>query len=352
MIVVAALLAGCASTPEAAQADREAPNARAIRVEVARLESADSARMELALPGEVEGSEDAVLSSALGGQVERVLVHKGQPVQAGQVIARVDAEVYVAQLEQAEAQHAQALAAKTRVERMGDLATASQQLDAETAVKVAAAQVKVARAQVDRAVVKAPFSGVAADVFPTRGEFLGPGTPVARIVQLDPVVVSLSVSDRDVVGLHPDMEVTVQTGAVGIPMQGRIAHVGRAADLRTRSFPVDVQVDNPDGLLLPGMIANVRLERALPGGTLAIPQDWIVTRRAGQGVFVEQDGFAVWTPVVLGEVLHDQVVVSQGLAAGSRVIVTGHRDLVDGDAVLVAREGICCEAGRARFGGG
>jgi RND family efflux transporter MFP subunit len=347
-----ASLVGCTSTPEAAREERQAPNATAVRVEVVRLQSASAAQLSLSLPGEVEGSQDAVLSAALGGQVEAVLVQKGDPVRAGQVIARIDSDVYAAQVDQAEAQHAQAQSTLGRVERMGDLATPSQKVDAETAVKIAAAQVRIARAQLSRAMVTAPFTGVAADVYPSRGEFLGPGSPVARVVQLDPVVVTLSVSDRDVVGLHPDMEVSVRAGAVGAPLPGRIRHVGRAADLRTRSFPVDVELDNPDGAVLPGMIATVLLERSLPEGTLAIPQDWIVTRRDGQGVFVEQDGAARWTTVALGDVLHDQVVIREGLTAASRVIVTGQRDLVDGDAVLVAREGVCCTAGRAVFGGG
>lgn len=346
------MLGGCGAAPEGERGDRQAPSARAIRVEVARVDAEQVASMQLTLPGEVEGSEDVVMSAPLGGQVDAVLVRKGEPVRAGQVIARIDGEVYAAQLEQAEAQLASAQATFDRVDRMGDLASASARLDAETALRVARAQVRLARSQVSRAVVTAPFTGVAADVLPGRGEFLPPGSPVARIVQLDPVVISLSVSDRDVVALHAGMDVIVTAGAVASPLPGTVRYVGRAANTRTRSFPVDVEVPNPDGVLLPGMIASVALERSLPEGTVAIPQDWVVTRRSGQGVFVEQDGFARWTPIGLGDVLRDQVVVTGGLAAGSRVVVTGQRDLVDGDAVLVSREGVCCTEGRVLFGGG
>ncbi|MEZ4321297.1 MAG: efflux RND transporter periplasmic adaptor subunit [Myxococcota bacterium] len=351
MIVLLVSLLGCQSTEAVADAEHHVPNARAIRVEVAQLDEADDSRMEMVLPGEVEGSQDVMLASALGGQVEQVYVEKGEAVRAGQVLARVDGEIYGAQLEQAEAQLAQAQAELARLEKMGDLRTDSQRVQAETSVKIATAQVRAARAQNDRAQIRAPFSGVAADVFSSRGEFLGPGTPVVRLVQLDPVQVTLSVPDRDVVSLRPEMEVTVFTAAVGRPFPGRVAHVGQAADLRTRSFPVDVELPNPDGLLLPGMIATVRLERPLPEGTIAVPQDWIVTKRTGQGVFLESDGFAKWTPITLGDVLHDKVVVTSGLEPGARVVVTGHRDLVDGDAVLVSREGTCCAAGRPQFGG-
>ena len=351
MIALAWMLLACGGDESVAEAERFRPNAEALRVEVARMGPSTQATLKLTLPGEVEGSEDVLLSSALGGQVEAVLVQKGDPVRRGQLIARVDAEIYAAQAAQADAQLLQSQTEFARLEKMGDLSSASQRTQAETGVKIAQAQADGAHAQLGRAYIRAPFAGVAADVFPGRGEFLGPGSPVARIVKLDPITVALSVADRDVVGLRQGMEVEVSTAALGHPIPGRIAHVGRAANLRTRSFPVDVELANPEHLLLPGMIASVNLERSLSPDILAIPQDWIVTRRSGQGVFIEVDGFAKWTPVELGEVLHDQVVVNGGLSREARVVITGHRDLVDGDAVLVAREGLCCVEGRPRFGG-
>lgn len=347
------LLLACGSTEaeDAPARELRIPDAGAARVEVARLEMKEAPSLKLSLPGEIEGSEDVTLASALGGQVERVLVNKGQAVSRGQTIATIDAEIYGAQLAQAQAQRDQAAAELERVEKLGDLASASQLLQAQTSLKVAEAQVRSAGAQAGRASIKAPFSGIAADVFPGRGEFLGPGNPVARVVQLDPVRVTLAVADRDVVLLEPGLDVVVEAAASSQPVTGRIAFVGRAADLRTRSFPVEVEVPNPDGMLLPGMIATVAVDRPLPEGTLAIPQDWIVTRSTGQGVFVAtEDGFAKWAPIRLGEVIHDQVVVRDGLQEGARVVVSGHRDLVDGDKVIISREGVCCTHGRTTYG--
>jgi membrane fusion protein (multidrug efflux system) len=345
-------LMGCGE-PEAQAvntAEKRSPDATATRVEVARLEPKTTASMRLSLPGEIEGSRDVALAAALGGQVERVYVNKGEKVSAGQVIARVDSEIYGAQLAQAEAQRDQAKAELTRVEGLGDLASRAQVLQAQTALKVADAQVRAANAQMSRATIRAPFSGTAAAVFPDAGEFLGPGSPVARVVQLDPVVVDLAVADRDVVLLEPGLEVTVNVGASPQPFTGVIKYVGRAADLRTRSFPVEVEVPNPDGLLLPGMIATVAADRQLPEGTITIPSDWIVSRRVGQGVFTAAEGYAKWTPIELGEVLHDQVIVRSGLELGARVVTAGHRDLVDGDKIIVGREGVCCTDGRTLYG--
>ena len=178
------------------------------------------------------------------------------------------------------------------------------------------------------------------------GEAVPPGGPVGRLIQLDPAVVTLSVSDRDVVALAVGAPVSVTTAAQSEQLLGRVTRIAPAADLSTRAFPVEVEVDNASGALLPGMIARVTAARDVTTGAMVIPQDWIVTLREEQGVFVTQGDVAQWRDIELGAVIHDKVVVTSGLSAGDRVVITGHRDLVDGDPLIVSREGRCCAAGR------
>ena len=161
--------------------------------------------------------------------------------------------------------------------------------------------------------------------------------------------VSLSVPDRDVVALSAGMPVQVSTPAVADTLQGRVLEIPAAASTRTRTFLVDVEVPNPDRRLLPGMIAQVTVRGDIEQGAVVIPQDWVVTGLQGPGVFIETDGVAHWQAVTLGRVTYDQVVVTDGVSFGDRVVVLGHRDLVDGDAVLVTREGRCCATGRPVF---
>ncbi len=346
-------VAACAET-EAVQSQegdrRELADATAARIEVVVLETAD-ATLDLDLPGEVGGTHDAQLAAANGGFVESVLVDEGESVRKGQTLVRVDTEMYSAQLEQAEAQLEQAEADLERLEALGDLGTASQLQGASTQVRVASAQAKQARTRLSRASVRAPFAGVVAAVGVERGEVAAPGSPVARLVQLDPAIVTLSVSDRDVVSLEPGMEVRVTTSAQSSAYPGVIKHIAPAADMRTRAFPVEIAVPNPDGKLLPGMIARVTAQRALADNVMVVPQDWIVTRRELRGVFVVDDGHASWRDIELGEVIHDRVVVTAGLSPGDRVVITGHRELVDGDPLIVSRQGTCCAAGRPAWDG-
>jgi len=348
--LVLAFLGGCAVNAEQAPSTQPGTLASvaASRVEVVVLEPSE-AKLELDLPGEVGGERDANLAAANGGYVEQVFVADGEEVAEGKVLAYVDAALYRAQLDQAKAQLEQAELELSRLEKLGDLASPAQLDGARTQAKVAAAAQRQAENRLARAVIRAPFAGVVANVAVEPGESVAPGAPVVRVVQLDPAVVNLSVADRDIVSLEQGMPVEVTAASRSETFEGRVSRVSPAADLRTRSFPVEVEVDNERRLLLPGMIARVKAERALFEDAMVVPQDWIVTKRDRRGVFVEEENTAVWRDVVLGEILHDRVLVKEGLEAGDRVVVTGHRDLVDGDALVVSREGRCCKEGRTTF---
>jgi hypothetical protein len=98
------------------------------------------------------------------------------------------------------------------------------------------------------------------------------------------------------------------------------------------------------------MIVRAELDVEGDGSQLFISQDWLVTGLEQIGIFVvDADGKARFREVKLGPVVRRQVVVEEGLSAGDRLIVTGHRELADGDPVLISREGVCCDNGRVKF---
>jgi RND family efflux transporter MFP subunit len=320
----------------------------AVRVDVARLELSD-ASLDMSFPGEIEAARDALLATPSGGRVERVLVSPGDTVRTGSLLVSVDRALHVAGLEQAQAQAALAASEFHRVEKMGDLASPAQIQAAETRSRVADAVVSRAEALLSHAEVRAPFSGIVSDVATEVGEVAAPGVPLVRLIQIHPVKVNLSVPDRDVVALQPGLPALVKVGALMETWEGTISHISPAANLKTRTFSVEVEVENSGSRLRPGMVAQVAVSKPIATGAMVIPQDWVVTGIREQGVFVLEDGMASWRSVELGAVIHDQVVVDAGLSSGDLVVVAGHRGLADGDRLLVAREGICCTRGRVIF---
>lgn len=353
VIAAAALALAVAGCTASAESDGPRPPTAAevsegTRVEVATMQPTE-ASLSLSLTGEVEGSRDALLASALGGYVEDVRVETGDTVRRGQLLVAVDRALYGAAYAQAEAQRDLAKTEFERLVKMGDGVSDSQRAQAETQLKVAEAGLKQASVRLQRASVVAPFDGVVSAVAVEEGEVAGPGNPVTRIVQLDPVHVVAQVSDRDVVSLQPGLQVQVTAAAIGRQLTGEVRQISPIGDGNTRSFQVEVKVDNPEQVLRPGMVSRVQVDRSL-GERMVVPQDWVISRSDGHGVFVEVEGAARWRPVRLGQVLHNQVIVEEGLQPGDRVIMVGHRELIEGDGVLVAREGTCCTDGRVAYG--
>lgn len=339
---------GPGAEPGPAAAAAELPTAAGTRVEVAVVQLS-AARMEIRLPGEVSGSRDALLGAPSGGFVERVLVESGAAVGQGQALAYINSGMFTAQVEVAAAQAALAKAELDRVKALGDLASRAQLQGVETQHAVAEANLRMARIQASRSVIKAPFDGVVTQIDLEVGEVINPGQPVARVVALDPIHVTVSVADRDVALLKRGMPVAVTTDALPGLFQGSVYSVDLAADLETRSFLSKVELPNADQSLLPGMIASVAVEADLGGEVVVLPQDWLITGNSGTGVFLDVDGVATWRPVRPGPLVHDQVVIAEGLSPGDRVVFTGHRGLSPGDKLIVSREGTCCDAGRVSF---
>jgi len=359
VLVCAPLVAGCQNGAEAAPDEasakpgkdpKRAPKVKATRVEVATVEPT-RASLDLRLPGEVEAGRDANLSAPLGGFIEKVTVEVGDEVRKGQILALVDTASHGARQAQAKVELDTAKRELERQKKLGR-ATPKAQLDAaQSRYDAARAAMQSAAVSVDRSVIKAPFAGVLASVDAEKGETASPGMPLMRLIRLDPIKVSVSLSDRDVTSVKVGMKARISLDARGNLLEGKVKLVKPAADMRTRTFVADIVVPNEDRMLLPGMIANVQLSAELEGEDLVIAQDWLVTKPDALGVFVHDDGKAVWRPVEVGAIVRDRVVIKKGLKRGEELVITGHRDLADGDPLIIARRGACCTEGRVVFEG-
>ena len=350
-LLVGSALFGCkasdASEKQKAAGDK-VPAAGRARVEVAKL-TPSQAKLQLRVPGEIEGFRDAMLGAALGGYIESIGVKAGQHVKKGQVLVRVDSASHAARAEQAKVELTAAERELARAKAMLGAIPQAEVDAAETRQAAAAAALRSQQVNLNYSVVHAPFAGTVAQVQAEVGEVATPGAPLLRLVQLDPVKVTVSVPGRDVVALKEGMLARVSTDGSAGMAQGKVAHIQRAADPKTRSFLVEVEVPNPDGKLLPGMIASVQLENEVTTKRIVIAQDWLVTGVSEIGAFVEQAEVARWRPVKLGQVVRNQVVVEEGLGEGDHLVIAGHRELADGDPLLVARSGVCCTDGRVVF---
>jgi membrane fusion protein (multidrug efflux system) len=331
----------------------------AVDVHVARREVVDIASELSAVLSPIRS---VVVAAEVGGQVVAVNAEEHQGVEAGAVLIEIERTFLQAAAERARAQLLRAKAAHglavTELERQQELAerevASEAQLDRATneeraayaALLDARAALSDARTRLEKTSITAPFAGVVNSLDLEPGAYLQPGQAVVELLDLSEIEVEFGVTDREVVALRVGDPVRLQVDVFpGESFAGTIAQIGRAADERTRKYPVQARVPNPDGRLLASMLGQVRF--GVGDGSPAI---WI-PRRAIQSEFeldylfvLEGDSGA---PVVRRRRVEARPVpfrpglieVIEGLEDGDRVAVSGVRQLREGQRVRVAGAG-------------
>jgi len=298
----------------------------------------DEGRVEeyLHLTGTVQPWEHVTQSAEVSGKIEWLGVDEGDVVAKGDPLVRVNTKSLQAEFDRLEAEYTLADQEFERERRQSNQGISSSQAydRAEAQRNAARAALRVTEIELAKSETRAQFEGVVDQVHNEAGEFVTMGTPLVRLVQVERVKVVVGLPERDVVAFERGDSVTIQFDAwPERTFTGTLHRIATTADAATRTFPTEIEVSNPDGLLRPGMIARVRLVKtAYPSG-IAIPMFSVLTRPEGRFVFVESDGEALMRPVRLGFFQDGQVHVLKGLEDGDRLIVAGHRSLRDGDRV-------------------
>ena len=290
------------------------------------------------LPARIEPAQEALLAVERAGRVVERRVRKGDAVKKGQALLRVDGRLWDAARRRAEIEARDAakdLARWKELEKTGAVSTSDFEgiLRRQEAAEIALEEAQVILGQCE---VRAPFDGVIVDRFVEEGDYANEGQAVVRLVRLDRVKVAFDVPEQDIRAVEPGQEKPFTLAAIpGREFSGRVSFVSSQAARDSNSFAVELEADNPDGVLMAGMIAQVSVQRRLREGAAVVPLAAVVPRKGEHYVFVEEGGRAVRRRVLIGAMLGHEAVLDGGVSAGDRVVVEGHRGLQDGMAVTV-----------------
>lgn len=313
---------------------------------------------------EVVTSREGTVASRIAGTVFKVHVLEGDPVTSGDILAELDTELLNILDRQAEALLAEARAgiatAKSRVDRstkalarveglrgttsfsssrfdeaQSDFFEARGQLaEAEARVKTAEANEAETRYQLDRALIRAPFSGIVLDVNTNPGEFISSGAPVVSLLDTQSFEVEASVPSRYIRVLEPGLHVSGVT-EVGEELDLAVRVLLPVEDASTRTRPV--RFASPELIDLStvaiGQSITVFIPISAPRDVLSVPKDALVQARGGWTVFVNEDGKAQPRTVEIGVALGDRFEVLGGLNEGDVVVTRGNERLRPGQDI-------------------
>jgi len=336
------VLSGC-GPEEAAEAEANAnPEPPPVNVSAIRLKP-ETLEDEVRLAGRLEPWVEVQVSTELGGTVQEIGFEKGRRVAKGRVLARVGTDLLQAALAEAKAALGHAEAEYNKVTELFDReAVPRQDLTAATSnYHAEQARVEQARLRVERSIIRAPISGIAISREIELGEFLPAGTLVTTIHQVSRLKAVIGIPEDDIsyfdVGAKASIEVDAYPER---EFTGALQFLSPAATGQNRTFPGEISIENPDGDLRPGMIVRVYLTKQVFEGVIVVPRDAVLERDTGYVAFVYRDGRAELRNVKTGPSEGDDIVVLEGLKPGDELIVTGHRNLVQGQPVRSVNEAL------------
>jgi membrane fusion protein (multidrug efflux system) len=294
----------------------------------------------LNLPGSIEAWTSLMLTAEVGGTIEAVLVTEGDSVRQGDILARIEADDYQIALQRAEAAFR---LAKADFER--DKAVFAQgvippaELEArETAMQTAKADLDNANLMLERCRIVAPMDAVIRHLDAKVGAFVSVGDPLALLLHIDKVkaVVGIPESDINAVRRLDELNLTIQA-LDNLEVVGRRHFVSASPENQARLYRLELEVDNPDHLILPGMFFRADIVKQRRQQALAIPFYSIISRNGEQYIFVEKDGVATRRTVETGIMEGWMIEITSGLEPDEHIVIEGHRNMEDGRTVNVVK---------------
>lgn len=323
------------------------PSVSAIELKSDRLSSS------IKIPGELVAFQQVELYAKVNSFIKKLYVDVGSIVREGQLLATLEAPEITSQEHGAasrlKAQEALYLASKATYDRLLetsktpgtvsqndlDMALAKKNADLAQWESVKAAQEEVHDLQ-NYLTIRAPFSGVITARNVSAGAYVGPSgkgsdAPLFVLKEQQKLRLVVSIPEHYTSFVSTGTEVTFYSKSVsGKTFNGKISRISGALDDRLRSQQAEIDVINTDGLLLPGMIAEVTI--ALTGKEIGfnIPQSAVLNSTQGIFVIKAVDGKAVWTPIKTGNSMDEKMEVFGDIQEGDTLLKIADEEIRDG----------------------
>ncbi|MDE7356433.1 MAG: efflux RND transporter periplasmic adaptor subunit [Rikenellaceae bacterium] len=322
------LLASCGGSKQNAQTEVSEVRPK-VTVETAAIESVDQVNT---FTGTIEAQVANNIAPQSPMRIGKIYVEVGDHVRKGQLLVSMD----TTNLAQAEVQM---LNNRIEFERADELYKVGGTSKSEWDAKKLAYQVSKSNYDnlKENTSLQSPISGVITARNYDNGDMYSASNPILTVEQIRPVKLIVNISEVLFTKVKKGMEVEVTTDVYGDrKFTGRISIVYPTIDPATRTFPIEVRIDNADESIRPGMFARVVLRHDT--ARRVVISDKAVLKLTGAGdryVYIIDNGKARYSKVELGRRMGDRYEVLSGVEEGEKVVVTGHTRLNNGIEVEI-----------------
>lgn len=375
MLFMGLALAACGQDEAPSQRAGEDQAAASRKMKVMEVQR-QNIPLDKSYPAKLRSDDEVVLKARVIGTLEQRHFEPGEMVEVGQLLYSIEPDVYLAAVNQREADLHSARAELTRAQRdaerferlLSQSSVSRQQVDqaraelgvARAAVAQTEAALARARIDLDYAEVTAPVAGMISLSQVNVGNLVvnDPATELATITPLDPLEVRFQMPQKDAFALRrqladqPDarIQAVLNLPEQGERLEGRLDYLGSRVDDGTSTVQARATFANPDAKVLPGQFVRVSLVGLQRFDVIAVPEIATTQGLMGPQVFVlDEESRARARTVQLGELAGPWQLLEDGLDPGDRVVVGDPADLepgtpiepqpFDGDAEALMPEG-------------
>ncbi|MDP9857482.1 efflux RND transporter periplasmic adaptor subunit [Agrobacterium tumefaciens] len=368
--VAFALILSCVLYPGRVLAQQQ-PNPT-VTVETAK---AADFTLTARLPGRIKPSTISEVRPQVSGIIRERLFEEGARVEAGQVLYKIEDETYVAAVESAKANVAQAQAsydfavvdARRAEETFANNVSSASNRDnkiaeknkAQAALQVALAQLTTAEIDLERTTIRAPISGVIGFSETTAGALVAAQqtTALTTIRALDTIYVDVTQSVNDLLRWNADKRVggsqslsvatMILPNGQTYPIKGDLKAAEPRVEPTTGMVTLRISFSNPDNRLLPGLYVEVELPQAITKDAVLVPQSAVMRNAKGDAsVWIVEGGKIVPRAVTIVTSAGNRWVTGSGLKPGDQVVTSGFQKVAPGATVEIEQQPVAQQAAR------
>ena len=286
------------------------------------------------IQGRTESNRSVLIASETNGIVENILVDKGDQVIKGQIICKLSIDSRMAKLDEAEALMRQKKleweASKVLVEK--GYRSQTKAAGSKAAFDASKALVVQMEKELDNINIRAPFDGFFNDNISEVGDFLSIGMPCGQVIDYNPILVTGQISEQEI----RKVKTGVKSQAIlstGERVSGLVSYISKTADKKTRTFRVEVRIENPDFKIKDGITTELFIPTQKVIAHLIPPSSLTLDSEGRIGIrHINKDNNVLFSSVeIIGD--EGQLVWVTGLSEKVIIITVGQEFVVEGQKV-------------------
>lgn len=293
----------------------------------------------------VESDKSVTINAEIPATVKQIPVTAGQQVSQGQTLIVLDTDILRKNIEEVKTSYDLAKTVFQKQELLWGqkIGSEMQYLEAKNRKESLEQKLSTLDAQLEKSTVTAPFSGILDEIFVKQGEIASPMLPLARLVNLDDVYLESDVSEDYLGKVKNGTPAMAVFPSLGLTLDGKVSFVGNYINPNNRTFRINISIRNPDGMLKPNLLANVKIQDFKKDSAITVPSEVILQdAQNNEYVFVlERNGTSTARKKIVktGSSYNNETMIISGLLPGEEIILEGARNVRDGEnvEVMVAR---------------